>query len=242
MAHVAATPGTVVTWLNHWSVQGADWPALKQVDVIGVDGTLLQLALLASGRRLTRTSADLVLPVLLQRVLPTGARIALIGGEPGVARTAAARLTKNETLALDGFSELAQLRSDPAALIEFDPQLVILGLGAGLQDTVAVELRKVLPRAGICTAGGWIDQFAAKEKYFPDWVHRARLGWAWRIAHEPRRLLGRYTMGTLAFLTRAPGIVRRLDALPGVLTTIGFDLREAPHSSAPGAPEHRAHR
>lgn len=212
-----------MTWLNHWSVQRADWRALERIDLIGVDGTLLQLVLALSGRRVARTSADLVLPHLLEQILGPGARVALIGGRPGVARSAAARLSQDSTLALDGFAELAAVRADPARLVDFNADLVVLGLGAGLQDQVAVELHEVLPRATICTAGGWIDQFSIAEKYFPDWIHALRLGWAWRIAHEPRRLLGRYTMGVATFFVAAPGIMRRLRALP--CTELGFDLR-----------------
>lgn len=238
MAHRAtAAPGRVVTWLNHWSVQHADWQALERVDLIGVDGTLLQLVLAVSGHRLARTSADLVLPPLLGKILGPGGRVVLLGGAPGVARAAAARLTQENTMALDGFADLAAVRADPSPLVDFDPDLVVLGLGAGLQDRVAVELHEVLPRATICTAGGWIDQLAAKEKYFPDWIHALRLGWAWRIAHEPRRLLGRYTMGAVGFLLASPGLLRRLDALPGARTDLGFDLR------VPAAPRRsRAHR
>lgn len=225
MARTVACPGTVTTWLNHWSVQHADWRSLERLDVVGVDGTLLQLALAVSGRRLARTSADLVLPTVLSQVLGPGARVALIGGRPGVAQAAAQRLSSTTVVAIDGFEDLAVLRADPSCLVDFAPELVVLGLGAGLQDEVAVELHEVLPRAAICTAGGWIDQLAASEQYFPDWVHRMRLGWAWRIAHEPRRLLGRYTVDAVRFLAGFPSIVRRLDSLGGRCTTIGFDLR-----------------
>lgn len=225
MARTVARPGTVTTWLNHWSVQHADWRALERLDVVGVDGTLLQLALVVSGRRLARTSADLVLPTVLSQVLPPGARVALIGGRPGVAQAAAQRMSSKTVVAIDGFEDLAALRADPSSLVDFDPDLVVLGLGAGLQDEVAVELHGVLPRAAICTAGGWIDQLAASEQYFPDWVHTMRLGWAWRIAHEPRRLLGRYTVDAVSFLAGFPSIARRLDSLGGQCTAIGFDLR-----------------
>ena len=42
-------------------------------------------------------------------------------------------------------------------------------------------------------------------------MHRWRLGWAWRIAHEPRRLLGRYTVEAVDFLALAPRLVARLE-------------------------------
>ncbi len=66
----------------------------------------------------------------------------------------------------------------------------------------------------MCTAGGWIDQYArAADDYFPDWVHAARLGWAWRIAHEPKRLTKRYTVEALDFVAHAPELISRLEAM-----------------------------
>ena len=66
----------------------------------------------------------------------------------------------------------------------------------------------------VCVAGGWIDQYAkAAEDYFPDWVHNARLGWAWRIAHEPKRLTKRYTIEALDFIAHWPQLIRRLEAM-----------------------------
>ncbi|WIM73054.1 WecB/TagA/CpsF family glycosyltransferase [Corynebacterium suedekumii] len=93
--------------------------------------------------------------------------------------------------------------------MQFAPDVIVLGLGAGLQDELAVELHEILPGAVICTAGGWIDQFARREQYFPAWVHSLRLGWLWRIIHEPRRLTHRYTLDAVAIL------LGRLAVCPG---------------------------
>jgi len=210
LARRITRPGTVVTWLNHWSIQHADWSALSRVDCIGIDGTLLQLLLRRAGIELGRTSADLVLPVLFREELPADSAVALIGAAPGVAATAAARIERHRTRAWDGYGELAELRADPAELRAFAPDVIILGLGAGLQDEVAVELHTVAPDAVICTAGGWIDQYSRKEQYFPAWVHRLRLGWLWRIIHEPRRLIRRYTLDAVTAVVRRRRFVEKL--------------------------------
>lgn len=226
-------PGTVVTWLNHWSIGRANWAALENVDVIGVDGTLLQMTLRSSGFPLSRTSADLVLPVFFGSVLAPRSRVALIGAEPGVAHTCAAKVERvygHKVRSFDGYEQLRALRDDPAELAEFDPAVIVLGLGAGLQDEVAVELSEQFPQATICTAGGWIDQFASKEQYFPPWIHRLRLGWAWRIAHEPRRLIRRYTLDALGFLFNHRSYLQRLRGLPHGATRTG--LAKAPSEPA----------
>ncbi|GAB2501480.1 UDP-Gal:alpha-D-GlcNAc-diphosphoundecaprenol beta-1,4-galactosyltransferase [Corynebacterium atrinae] len=226
MAHRVARPGTVATWLNHWSIQHADWGALSQVSCIGIDGTLLQLLMRRAGYDLGRTSADLVLPILFRDVLPADSAIALIGAAPGVAAKAAARLgTRHRVRAWDGYEQLSSLRFNPEELEEFSPDVIVLGLGAGLQDEVAVEFHRRFPEAVICTSGGWIDQFSRKEQYFPAWVHKFRLGWLWRILHEPRRLLRRYTIDAVSILLKQREYVGRLQALRVEPTPICLEVR-----------------
>lgn len=221
-AREIARPGTVVTWLNHWSVFRADPEELARMSAIGVDGTLLQLVLNRNGLGIGRTSADLVLPVLFDAYLPQRSRIAFIGAEPGVAHAAAARITEHETIGFDGFGDLARLRTNPGELRQFNPDVIVLGLGAGLQDTVALEMHSQFPDAIVCTAGGWVSQLAANEQYFPPLVHKLRLGWAWRIAHEPRRLIRRYTLDALGFMRRRHEVVTGFQQLPHRVTNIGF--------------------
>ena len=216
-------PGAVATWLNHWSLLHADWEQLAKMDIIGFDGTLLQMALARAGHEVGRSSADLVLPFVFDR-LPAGSRIALIGAAPGVARAAGERLDGFEVLAIDGYDGLKELRNNPSALIGFDPRYVVVGLGAGLQELVASKVHEWLPTASVCTAGGWLDQFAKAEQYFPEWIHRYRLGWAWRIAHEPRRLLGRYTIEAVDFMAVKGRLIARLEGL-GDFDHLGLVVR-----------------
>lgn len=215
-------PGRVVTWLNHYSLLNADWDQLARVDLVGIDGTLLQMALARQGHSIERSSADLVAPHVFG-LLDEGARIALIGAQPGVALKAAERLGSFETMCIDGYEGLAQLRADPGRLIAFDPRLVVVGLGAGLQDRIAADVHAWVPGASVMTAGGWIDQYAADEQYFPAWIHRFRLGWAWRIAHEPRRLIGRYTVDALRFTVKSSELVARLESM-GSPTPLGVRI------------------
>ncbi|MFS0792868.1 WecB/TagA/CpsF family glycosyltransferase [Microbacterium sp. 1P10AE] len=187
--------GLSVTWLNHWSALHADWSAVARADFVGIDGTLLQLLLSWSRIRTGRSSADLTIPLYLE--LRPEARLALIGGAPGVADRAAEKL-RGVVFTADGYSELQELRRDPNELKAASPDVIILGLGAGLQDRVGAELRAAFPDATIFTAGGWLDQLSKKAQYFPPIVHSLRLGWLWRIIHEPRRLGRRYTVDAVS--------------------------------------------
>ena len=213
MAQRVLTRGHTTTWLNHWSLLHADFRALARMHTVGFDGTLLQIRLRAAGHEVARTSADLVLPHVFER-LEDGTRITLIGAVPEAGQAAAERLHRFDVQVIDGYEGLRRLKADPSALTAFDPRLVIVGLGAGLQEVVASFVLGLLPEASVCTAGGWIDQYArAADDYFPTWVHAARLGWAWRIAHEPKRLIKRYTVEALDFVAHAPELISRLEAM-----------------------------
>jgi exopolysaccharide biosynthesis WecB/TagA/CpsF family protein len=154
-----------------------------------------------------RTSADMCIPQLLE-IVPD-ATIALIGGPPGVAEMAGSRLN-NVVFTADGYRGLSTVLSDPSGLRESLPNIVVLGLGASLQDRVLVQLRGLIPEATFITAGGWLDQLAGRDLYFPPWVHAIRMGWMLRLIREPRRLLRRYTLEAFKATQMSSMLVRRL--------------------------------
>lgn len=200
---------SMTTWLNHHSVLHADWDALAHADAIGIDGTLLQAMLSAVGMSVRRTSADLSLPAVLERQVADGRTVAFVGGAPGVAQRAAARIP-GVVLTLNGFDDVRDHARLVGEITRVGASVVVLGLGAPLQDQVAARLVHDLSGVDIYTAGGWLDQLASSEMYFPAWVHKYRLGWAWRIMHEPRRLAYRYTVEPFQALIRLRDIRTRL--------------------------------
>jgi UDP-N-acetyl-D-mannosaminuronic acid transferase (WecB/TagA/CpsF family) len=189
-----ARPVTL-TWLNHYSIQHVDWGVLEQFDFVGLDGTFLSMILEGS---LRRTSADLIFP-LFESSIP-GLRTALIGAAPGVAELAGSA-SRNCVYTRSGYGEfdeelIEQLRARR-------PNLIVLGLGTPLQDRVAEYISRELELPCIVmTAGGLLDQLSRRKQYFPPLVHYLRLGWAWRLMHEPRRLAGRYTTDAVGALLR----------------------------------------
>ena len=187
MAQRVLTRGHTTTWLNHWSLLHADFRALARMNTVGFDGTLLQMRLRAAGHEVARTSADLVLPHVFDR-LADGTRITLIGAVPEAGQAAAERLSRFDVQVIDGYEGLRRFKADPSVLTSFDPRLVIVGLGAGLQEVVASVVLELLPEASVCTAGGWIDQYArAADDYFPDWVHASGGPGASRMSRSASR-------------------------------------------------------
>ncbi|MFJ4207255.1 WecB/TagA/CpsF family glycosyltransferase [Paenarthrobacter sp. NPDC089675] len=71
---------------------------------------------------------------------------------------------------------------------EFRPQLVLLGLGMPLQETVLQKRLPELPPAVYCAVGGAIEQVAGVQKLAPRWLGRLGLEWAWRLVLHPGRV------------------------------------------------------
>jgi exopolysaccharide biosynthesis WecB/TagA/CpsF family protein len=197
--------GGTVTWLNHHSALRslrADVP-LEEFDYLGLDGIFLCKLV---GSSAPRTSADLLLPVLLER--SRYLRIALIGS---TAETLAAVSAKIETeyghrvvLARDGYAGLPEPADLRRELLRAGAELVVVGLGAPLQDFWALELRT--PGTLVVTCGGWLDQFTAAA-YYPSWAYPLRLNWLVRLAREPRRLWRRYTVDAVRALAARSALV-----------------------------------
>ncbi|MDI2034134.1 WecB/TagA/CpsF family glycosyltransferase [Paenarthrobacter nitroguajacolicus] len=70
----------------------------------------------------------------------------------------------------------------------FRPQLVLLGLGMPLQETVLHRRLEQFPPAVYCAVGGAIEQLAGVQKLAPRWLGRLGLEWAWRLVLHPGRV------------------------------------------------------
>ncbi|WP_374760949.1 WecB/TagA/CpsF family glycosyltransferase [Agromyces indicus] len=192
---------------------------MNQFASVGIDGTLLRLIV---GRPFPpRTSADLVLPILLART--PWLRVGLVGGTPEAnarARVAIAGMVSDGSevcYSIDGYSGLTASEV-PAGL-----DILIVGLGAPLQDQFASELIRLpnSPRL-VVTCGGWLDQVSVPT-YYPPWAYRLKLNWLVRLIREPRRLWRRYSIDAAIALRLAPRLRREVVRLPGFEAIMGLD-------------------
>lgn len=195
----------VVTWLNHSSaLRCEDLPdaVLESFTFVGVDGNGLRL-LLDPGMR--RTSADLVLPLVLPRL--AGARVAVIGGSPeglaGRVRALGSLLGQSACVvaAVDGFAGRPTGPALSEWLRRYRPDVVLVAMGARRQEIVACDVARELPRGLVATCGGFLDQLE-HGSYYPTWAYPLRLNWAVRLAREPRRMWRRYTIDVLLAIGR----------------------------------------
>jgi N-acetylglucosaminyldiphosphoundecaprenol N-acetyl-beta-D-mannosaminyltransferase len=141
---------------------------------------------------------------LMAQNLGRSVRVAVLGGEPGIARRAGARLQRD--LSVDVvFTEhgyVSDWRERLADLRATVPDVVIVGLGMPSEAIWCEEYADQLPPCVVVTCGGWLRLLAGEESRSPMILQRLQLEWLYRIATDPHRTARRYLLGagTLAQL------------------------------------------
>jgi len=72
------------------------------------------------------------------------------------------------------------------------PDVVWVGIGVPKQEKWMAKLRPLLEAPVLIGVGAAFDFHAGLVPQAPPWLQRAGLEWAYRLAHEPRRLWRRY--------------------------------------------------
>ena len=222
-----AQASLLVTFVNPqaWRIDGETGEharLLRQFDLvlpdgIGVAHVLRQLHDPRAGR-FSFDATSLYSPILAA-LEAAGASLAVVGGRPGVAERAVARMRAafpgvRYVACHDGYRDWAELER---GILERRPDVVLCGMGAPHQERFMLRL-KAAGHAGILiSCGGFLDQLALAERYYPAWIDRLELRWLYRLCKEPRRLWRRYTFDYLPFLRFALGALARQRLLgPGL--------------------------
>ncbi len=152
------------------------------------------------------SGSDLVLPAL-RLAAARGWRVFLLGGAPGVAEAAAARLAREEGVAVAGWSAPrigeAPL-ADEAAVVEevaaARPDLLLVCLGAPKGELFIDRNRARLAPAVSLSVGASLDFYVGHVRRAPRWMQRTGLEWLYRLVQEPRRMAQRYLLRDPKFL------------------------------------------
>jgi N-acetylglucosaminyldiphosphoundecaprenol N-acetyl-beta-D-mannosaminyltransferase len=219
--------GTVVMTCNvdHVVLRSRDTAfaaAYAEAHLVTADGAPLVAFSRLVRRRLPErvTGADLVarLPEVAAR---KGLRVALVGGAPGVAADAAARLAAEsrgmpEPMACETPMRLVLGSREDEALVarlqEYDPHVVVVCLGSPKQEVWIHHHRDDLPAAVLLGGGAALDFVVGRQRRAPRWVQRGGVEWVWRLSHDFRRLARRYLVQDAAFV---PIAARELAAVAG---------------------------
>jgi alpha-1,3-mannosyltransferase len=137
-------------------------------------------------------------------------RIFLLGAKPGVARRAAAQLSRLAPQhRIVGYCHgyLAGPYSDRIAdgIRQTRADLLLVAMGDPQQELWLTEhLDRTGCRLGFCV-GALFDFMAGSVQRAPQWARDAHLEWLYRMMQEPRRLWSRYLVGMPIFLLRVAG-------------------------------------
>ncbi|HLL66164.1 MAG TPA: WecB/TagA/CpsF family glycosyltransferase [Micromonosporaceae bacterium] len=195
--------------------------ALAGADLVVADGAPLIWASRLAGTPLPERVAGADLIWTLAAALAADRRsIFVLGGDPaspgrtsGAHRAAAALAFSCPGVRVAGHAsprygfdahpgELAAVCAD---VIEARPDLVYVGLGFPRQERLILRMRADLPGAWFLGCGAAVSFAAGDRVRAADWLGRAGLEWLHRLAHEPRRLAGRYLRDDLPQAVRLLG-------------------------------------
>lgn len=188
---------------------------INSFDHVLTDGWGVMLAArLLGGRIPVRLANDDLVQPLFRLLAQKGARMFLLGSAPGVAKTAARRLTHRfhglrVAGTMHGYPSAAQATPGHFPRAAFEqmaeavdatrPDFLVVGLATPIQQQFVIDYLEEVDVPVVMTGGAWIDHLAERIDYYPALVNKLRLCWAYRWAREPRRLTRRYTVELAAF-------------------------------------------
>ncbi len=181
---------------------------LRDLDWVLCDGIgMVRAARLVADIEVDRTAFDLtsiagpVFEWMAQHDVP----VILVGGAQGVADQAADKFRAlfpglEIPAVFSGFDSGPADAMERLSLGEFC--CVICGMGAPRQEAFLISAKNAGWRGIGFTCGGFFDQVIDRVNYYPAWVDRLNLRFAYRLLKEPRRLWRRYLVEYQVFMWR----------------------------------------
>lgn len=214
--------------------------AYREASLSLADGQPLVWASRALGTPLPAkiSGSDLAWP-LLELSARMRWRVYLLGGSPGVAEAAAARLARELGVHIVGVDapvvDLESPGGEARAAVErlgtARPDLLIVALGTPKQERWIHRHLELIRPAVAVGMGATLDFVAGRVRRAPAWMSRSGLEWLFRLCREPRRLARRYLLRDLRFL---PIVVRTaLSPRPGRVQPRASAIAAASREVAP---------
>lgn len=97
-----------------------------------------------------------------------------------------------------GFSPFgSEARAAATRIAESGARICFLALGAPKQETFAIFARQWAPEVTFVCIGAALDFIGGSQSRAPAFMQHSGLEWLWRLAHNPKRLGGRYALSAL---------------------------------------------
>ena len=155
-----------------------------------------------------RVAGSDLLPAVSIEAADRGLKVGFVGGQPGAASRAAAKLADNHpglVVAITyeapfGFDRSPDLTNSVLdAVASAAPDILFLGFGAPRQEIFALRYRDRLGAGVIVCVGAAIDFAAGVRPRAPKAIRKLGLEWLFRILTEPKRLGPRYASAAPRF-------------------------------------------
>jgi N-acetylglucosaminyldiphosphoundecaprenol N-acetyl-beta-D-mannosaminyltransferase len=181
---------------------------LNDAELVAPDGMPLVWVARLRGRQIERVCGPDLMPALLDRGRAIRARHFLYGGAPGVADRLAARMrSRFPGVEIVGtysppFRPLTEEEDADVVrmLDESGADCVWVGLGSPRQEHWLAEHRDRLAAPLLLAVGAAFDFHAGTKRRAPRFMQRTGTEWLFRLASEPRRLIGRYVRTNTLFV------------------------------------------
>jgi N-acetylglucosaminyldiphosphoundecaprenol N-acetyl-beta-D-mannosaminyltransferase len=181
---------------------------LCEADMVLCDGTPLVWAAQLLGHPLPeRVAGSDLVPLLVHEAAQNGYRIFFLGGRAETTAEAVARLkAQHPALNLVGhyspeFSPLLEMDHEEIQrrIERARPDLLFVCFGCPKQEKWMAMHHRALGVPVSMGVGGTIDFLAGRLARAPLWMQRSGTEWIFRLAQEPRRLIGRYARDLALF-------------------------------------------
>lgn len=205
--------GKVYTFLNPVSYLTAmdNMELFSQMDGIFADGGLLVKAIkLVYGRRVTRRSFDMtsMAPELFAHAAEHGKSVYVVASRQGqVERAVEIFRERYPEVKFAGyrngyFASEEEMEREARRIAELRPDYLIVGMGALMQETFLLKVKRAGYQGIGFTCGGFIHQTSNDEMdYYPAWVDKTNLRFLYRMWKEPHTRK-RYLVAGLLFPAR----------------------------------------
>jgi N-acetylglucosaminyldiphosphoundecaprenol N-acetyl-beta-D-mannosaminyltransferase len=187
--------GQVVTLNAEMTMAALEDPALGQAvaaaQLVIADGAGVVWALGRQGYRVPRSPGIELARGLLQHAAANSWRVALVGAAPPVMEQLVQRLPAEIpglqlAFTVHGYQLPEAWPGITQALLDLDPDLVLVALGVPRQETWIADLAG--RRRGLWMGvGGSFDVWAGLKRRAPAWMGRLQIEWLYRLLQEPQR-------------------------------------------------------
>ncbi len=186
----------------------------EQFDGIFADGSLLVSAIrLVYGKRVTRRSFDMtsLAPELLNYLMESRKTLYIVAsGQEQVECSVRIFQEQYPELRIAGFrngyfSSDAEMNKEASHIVELNPDFLIVGMGALMQEKFLLKVKKMGYQGIGFTCGGFVHQTAMNRMhYYPNWVDKMNLRFVYRMYKE-KHTRTRYLQAAFLFPVRFIG-------------------------------------